>query len=78
MILCKVTAPLDCSALFHQLDGTALVQLRTQDGSTLAAADPLGAKTGDRVAVCLGDAAQCVLGHHCPVDAAVIAVLNSL
>lgn len=76
MILCKVTGILDCGKKFAQLEGITLVQVRKQDGTVLAAADPLGVKTGDRVVICQGETVCCVAGHKVPLDAAVIAVVT--
>ncbi|MCQ2442871.1 MAG: hypothetical protein MJ077_07135 [Oscillospiraceae bacterium] len=76
MIVCTVNTRMEIHHRLNDLDGLCLVQVQREDGSILAAADLLGAKPGDHVAVCQGEAAQCVLGRRCPIDAAIIAVFS--
>lgn len=74
MIVCNVTARMESHYRLSDLNGVAFVLVQKEDGMIFAAADLIGAKPGDQVAVCQGDAAQCALGRRCPIDAAVIAI----
>ena len=57
------------------LEGLALVQVQTGEG-TLIAADTLGAAPGDRVLLSRDGAARSAFGTNCPADAAVVCVLE--
>lgn len=76
MILGNVTECLECHGRLNELDGLHFVEIQQADGTLFAAADTMGAKPGQRVMVCQGEAAQCLLGRRCPLDAAVVAVLS--
>ena len=74
MKLCQVTGPLAVERGLTGLERMAFVALRDDKGHTLAAADLLGVRPGDRVLVA-GGGAPAALGRNCPADALVVCVL---
>ena len=76
MILCQVTGPLSVERALPELRGAAFVSLQDLKGNTLAAADPLGVRTGDQVLVAESGAGA-LLGTNHPADALVLCVLAS-
>ena len=60
------------------LPSGALLEVRTDDGSTLIAFDVLGSEEGERVLVATGSVASGYFGdEHPPLDALIIGILDS-
>lgn len=76
MIVGTVTGAVNAPVRLSALGQVRFVQVTTEDGRKMVAADTLGAQTGNRVMLCQGDAAQAAMGGRCPVDAAVTGVLR--
>ena len=53
-----------------------LVSPQSMSGPPLVAADCVGAGVGDQVLVSCGSAARLVAGEDCPVDAAIIGIID--
>lgn len=77
MISGKVIGSLETSARHPVLDGVFLLQVKTDEGDTVVAADLLRAPVGSRVLLCQGSAAQSLLGCACPVDAAITGIIRA-
>lgn len=75
MILCKVIGKVTAPERLSALGDTAFVLVQKDDGSTLVAADLLGAAVGSHVMICQGQGAQTLLGCSCPIDAAVTGIV---
>ena len=54
-----------------------LVAPQSMSGPPLVAADCVGAGKGESVLVATGGAARVAAGEHCPVDAAVVGIVDS-
>lgn len=75
MILCKVTGIVTAPTRLSALEDAAFVLVQLENGSSLVAADTLGASIGNHVMICQGETAQALLGKKCPVDAAVTGIV---
>lgn len=75
MILCKVTGIVTAPTRLTCLGDMAFVLVQKEQGGTLVAADTLGAKVGNHVMICQGEAAQALAGGKCPIDAAVAGIV---
>lgn len=76
MIFCNVTGIISAGPRLSGLEGLSFVTVCAENGVPFAAADRLGAATGQQVLVCQGPGAQAVLCGRCPLDAAVIAIVQ--
>lgn len=77
MLYATVTRCLVAPVKDDRLTGLRLVLAETEDGSTVAAADTLGAGVGARVLIVTGAAARLMVNRpEAPLDAAVAAIVD--
>ncbi len=77
MVLGVVTGCVWATKKAPGLGGLALLLVAREDGGPpFAAADTLGAGPGDRVLAAFGGAARQAAGRDCPVDAAIVGIVD--
>ena len=77
MLRATVTGSVWATRRVDALPSGALLEVRTDDGSTLIAFDVLGSGVGERVLVATGSVASSWLGDgHPPIDALIIGSID--
>jgi ethanolamine utilization protein EutN len=78
MLRATVTGSVWATRRVDALPNGALLEVRTDDDSTLIAFDVLGSGTGERVLVATGSVASGYFGpeQHPPLDALIIGILD--
>ena len=77
MLRATVTESVWATRRVDALPSGALLEVRTDDGSTLIAFDVLGSGEGERVLVATGSVASGYFGdEHPPLDALIIGILD--
>ena len=78
MLRATVTGSVWATRRVDALPGGALLEVHTDDGTTLIAFDVLGSGVGERVLVATGSVASGYFGpQHPPLDALIIGILDS-
>ncbi len=75
-MLGRVTGSVWATRKSPGLGGQALLTVETERGQVVCA-DCVGAGAGERVLVAFGGAARGAAGRDCPVDAAIVAIVDA-
>ena len=76
MLRATVTGSVWATRRLEALPGGALLEVHTDDGTTLIAFDVLGSGVGERVLVATGSVASGYFSEHPPLDALIIGSLD--
>jgi ethanolamine utilization protein EutN len=78
MLRATVTEPVWATRRLDAIPSGSLLEVRTDDGSSMIALDVLGSGTGERVLVVTGSVASAHFApDHPPVDALIVGILDN-